>query len=1824
MRYPLSHHKAAARRPALRLETLDDRVAPAATSLYVITQEPTPGFFGSASTLKEFTPFGNLVRTVPVVPAAQLFEQAHDLVLTDNRVHVYNGTTEAYLYQYNSATGVWGGVGQGGTNTDVAAVGSGGVARFGYDVFMTDMPIPGQDTTQGIVWMNVETASVPVMRFAEDHAPIDVAAGLDGKLYSLDQAGVVRVYNPDPNPPEPPLFPQIGSVTLPAQVTVPNVGTVTMDYRAIAVNEAGKIYAADWNGYLVRFSATGAVEASHRLPVTIGPNTPVVVENLVDLDFVPAPEPYDVSVLMVGSTNGVIARVDAGGLFARQLFDAGDGPAYLTLEPALVEVGITGPTANVTEGDVGVTPVEFTVRLSNPSAQPVTVNWTTAAGNATSGIDYETGSGILEFQPGETTKTVTVNVIGDRDDELNESFHVRISAPAGTQPGAVYANTQASAVIADDDPAAAATPAFAVSAGDARDDEPDGVFDFFTGTTGKLQPYNTTQEEKRSILEFDTNGINLAAAPVVTLDVYTEFPWWESTTARVYGYAGNGTAALADAYETGTLLGTLNNIAGANIATAWRRITLDRTALEGLMAQGPYVGIVIAADANTFFDVHGTGSAHAPRLNFWDSAPPALPTITVQGFTSTEGNSPASGGAVLFNIRLSQPTTVPVSVDYQTRDQPEVLAGVDYVAAAGTVTFQPGEVSKDVYVQLIGDTTFEPDENFLLDLSNPTIASFRTLSAFGRISNDDLRPTVTASTFSAPEGNSGSATTDVVLTLSNPSYQTIDVQYTTANGTATAGSDYAATTATVTFLPGQTTKAIPITIFGDTTYEPNEDFQFQITGVTNASVAGTGTVVQTILNDDAVPTLSVGNWSGPEGTGGLAPQYTFRVSLSNRSYQPVTFNYAMADGTATGGIDYGLFPPGTVTIPAGSIGYDFIGTISPDNMYEPDETFTFAVSNPTNATLGAQSVGTGTIINDDPRPTVGVNSRIVTEGNGGTTTMTFTVSLSRPSYQTVTVDFATVDGTAAAGSDYAATAGTVTFAPGQTSRTVDVLVSGDTLHEANEQFSLLLSNPTNAVFGTTAGGTGTITNDDAAPTAAVDSPAVAEGDSGTTDLTFTVSLSNPSGTALTVNYSTANVTAIAGADYTAASGALTFAPGQTSRSVVVSVVGDRTREPDETLKLNASLAGLSTSGTGTIVNDDPVPTVSAGAAVVDEGSTGQTTDAVFTVSLTNPSAAAVTVDYQVADGTALAADGDYTPVTGTLTFAPGETSKTVAVPVRGDAKHEPDETFTLALSNASGATQGADGTGTIRNDDAVPVLHITDRTVAEGNAGSTPMTFTVTLSNPSSQAVTVDVATANGTAAAPGDYAAVATTLTFAPGETSKDVTVAVVGDQVYEGDEQFTANLSNPTNATVGTAQATGAITDDDGAPVANAGLDRTGDEGAGITFDGSGSFDPDGDPLTYTWDFGDGGTGTGAFPTHAYADDGVYTVTLTVDDGNGGTSTDTAVVTVRNVAPVAGVTVPTTGVRGQSRTFTLTATDPSAVDQAAPFGYRIDWGDGTPVGAATGSGAGTTASHTYTAAGTYTVRVRATDKDGSEGAAASRAYTTKIVEIQGTDLVVGGTTAADTIVLGATTTVNAVKVTINGAVQGTFTPAGQVIVHAQDGGDAVTFASVKQQGTSYNVRQPLLLFGDAGNDTLDARNATGAAVLVGGAGNDKLFGSRGRTILVGGAGADDVRGGDAEDIVIGGSTSHDADPTGLAAVRAEWARTDASYATRRDRLLGVQGGGLNGTYVLTATGPAPTVLNDGGAIDTMFGYGGQDWYFAAATDRLSDRQSNETVTGL
>lgn len=274
----------------------------------------------------------------------------------------------------------------------------------------------------------------------------------------------------------------------------------------------------------------------------------------------------------------------------------------------------------------------------------------------------------------------------------------------------------------------------------------------------------------------------------------------------------------------------------------------------------------------------------------------------------------------------------------------------------------------------------------------------------------------------------------------------------------------------------------------------------------------------------------------------------------------------------------------------------FFGTFAADEYpsgvvvgdFDRDGRADVAVSN-----VGFYSRNVSVLLNDGdwgtPPPLMRIGDATVSEGNTGTRNASFTVTLSAPSSQPVTVRYLTSDGTAAAGSDYTASTGTLTFAPGQTTATIAIPVRGDRLAEANEAFSVRLVEPTNASIAD-AVGVGTILDDE--PRLAIGDASVLEGKSGTKVVTFTVTLSAAYDEAVTVTFATRNGTATtADNDYIARSGTLTFAPGETVKTITISVKGDKKREADEyfdvllgTASRNALIADG--SGRGTIVNDD--------------------------------------------------------------------------------------------------------------------------------------------------------------------------------------------------------------------------------------------------------------------------------------------------------------------------------------------------------------------------------------------------------------------------------------------------------------------------------------------------------------------------------------------------------------------------------------------------------------------------------------------------------------
>ena len=479
------------------------------------------------------------------------------------------------------------------------------------------------------------------------------------------------------------------------------------------------------------------------------------------------------------------------------------------------------------------------------------------------------------------------------------------------------------------------------------------------------------------------------------------------------------------------------------------------------------------------------------------------------------------------------------------------------------------------------------------------------------------------------------------------------------------------------------------------------------------------------------------------------------------------------------------------------------------------------------------------IIDDDrdsggTLPKLSIQDTPVVEGN----TAEFRVRLTPSSEQTVTVDFATADVTAEAGTDYTAQSDTLTFRAGQTIKRIFVPTTDDRFHEPEERFRVTLSNPSGATLAD-ATGEGRISDNDR-PELSIGSASVEEGNTAR----FEVRLAPPSEQTVTVAYATMNVTAEAGTDYTARSGTLTFSARQTMMTISVPTTDDTERESDEHFRVTLSNPSGATlndaTGEGTIFDNDGGPTMpelSIGDASVEEGGMAR-----FEVRLAPSNDQTVTVAYSTTDGTA-AAGTDYTAQSDTLTFPASQTAVTMTISVQttDDDEQESDERFMVILSSPSGATLNDDtGEGTIIDNDGdggggngggngsgggdgggggggsrdvgeLPTLSIDDATVVEGDLAK----FEVTLSEAATAVVMVDYSTVDGTAVARSDYTTTSGTLSFEQGEERKTILVPTVQDATAEETEVFTMQLSSPSGATVANGTGTGTITDDDEPPM-------------------------------------------------------------------------------------------------------------------------------------------------------------------------------------------------------------------------------------------------------------------------------------------------------------------------------------------------------------------------------------------------------------------------
>lgn len=551
----------------------------------------------------------------------------------------------------------------------------------------------------------------------------------------------------------------------------------------------------------------------------------------------------------------------------------------------------------------------------------------------------------------------------------------------------------------------------------------------------------------------------------------------------------------------------------------------------------------------------------------------APPAITIADASANENAS-----SIKFSVSLNRQSILPTTLTYSTVNG-TALSGSDYTAVSNAqLTIPAGQTTGEISINLINDSSSEANETFTLSLTNPVNGTLQNSSATGTIVDDDAVPFISFNTTSQTV-NENVGTIQVQVSLDSASSQSITLPF-TLSGTATSSADYTLNTVSPLVIPaGQITANISITINDDALNEANETVILTMGAPTNAAF-GTNTIhTITIQDNDTQPSVQFASVS--QSVNESTATVTATINLSAASGQSVQVPFTLS-GTATGGsVDYLATTSSPVTIPAGSTSATISFSIINDTSVESDETIIVSLGAPTNASLGASTTHTITIVDDDVY--ISINDVTVSENAG---TATFTISLSKISPLDVQVTWATANGTAIAGTNYTSSSASINIPTGTTTKTISVpIIDTPATCEGTRTFYVNLSSPNNGTIQDNQG-VGFITENDY-PSISIGNAAIGEAYIASVP----ISLAQTCNVDITVNYSTTDNTATAGLDYLGASNLTATIPaGSLSAYIPILIFNDSISELNETFTVTISspnYGSISTaSATVTIQDDD--------------------------------------------------------------------------------------------------------------------------------------------------------------------------------------------------------------------------------------------------------------------------------------------------------------------------------------------------------------------------------------------------------------------------------------------------------------------------------------------------------------------------------------------------------------------------------------------------------------------------------------------------------------
>ena len=759
-------------------------------------------------------------------------EQLRDFIVApDGTLHTYNGTFNPTLQSYNWQSPYIKDNTQTFSGWSTVNNGSyGGIDYYQNYVFVTDMKTYGsnEDEAQGII--RFSQTEEPAIRFAQSGNFIDLTVGLDNLIYGLESYGKISVYDPE-------TLDLVRSFTLQDKYN---------NYRGIAINAAGEIFSAAWDGNIYYFNPEGLIvdvnQANRSGVVDFNTN------NFNDINI-----SSDGKELIASDRNGLVALLNIKNQYLelQDVFPTGGNSAFVSFgtssnistdSNAVPEISISD--AEVLEwGEFEPARLDFTVSLSQASNETIEVDvysfipWELE--NPAVYSDVAMMNQMLTFAPGETEKIFSLDVFDDWEQENNEQVYVEASVISGN---AIISDGLGVGTIIDDDSSETHNPVPTISISDAEALE-----------WGEFEPAR---------LDF-TVSLSQASNETVEVDVYSFIPW-ELENPAVYSDVAMMNQMLTFAP------GETEKIFSLDVFDDGEQENDEQVYVEASVVSGN----AIVSD--------GLGIGTIIDDDF-------MPTVSISDAEMVEGdyrdyyNAPP---VMEFTVSLDAPAYHPVSIDLSTIDYPlttisnPAIAYEDFYPIYDwtNLTFEPGETEKTLAIEIFPDEEYEPEEQFAVEIISAYGAEVGDGLGVGTIIDDDLKPVVSISDTEVLEGDeSQSSWMNFTVSLSEAFNEIVEVDVVgfipwepisenTPNSFANYD-DVVLTSEILTFTPGETKKIFSIEVLGDLELESDEQIYADLDYVfsDNATI-GDGSAIGTILDNEArKPQVSISDAVAVEG-----------------------------------------------------------------------------------------------------------------------------------------------------------------------------------------------------------------------------------------------------------------------------------------------------------------------------------------------------------------------------------------------------------------------------------------------------------------------------------------------------------------------------------------------------------------------------------------------------------------------------------------------------------------------------------------------------------------------------------------------------------------------------------------------------------------------------------------------------------------------------------------------------------------------------------------------------------------------------------------------